>query len=406
MAVTIDEAMEIIYSSKFNRVRQTIPIELAISRVISSDIVAKLSLPLFNNSAMDGYAIIENHNNYEQIDTIFAGDNRDLSIENNQTMKIMTGAKVPANATAILPIEDVSIDDKTITPTKAIKPQQHIRFMGEDIAKNSTIIELGTLLNAHHIALLASQGITHIEVFQKPRIAIFASGDELKMHYEDLESAQLYNTNAPTLYARALELGCDVVITKSPHDSKESIKNSIKDSLGADIIITTGGVSIGDADFTKAAFSELGFNALFEGVDIKPGKPTSMARLDDTIVLNLPGNPLAMALCFELFGVSLIMMQSGRADRYINPVKTTMASESRFKKGKYSMILGHFDGESFSANTTASPGMVLPQSIANSFIIIDKDVDVLCGGDSVNIISLRYNFGSKIEKNLITKGNK
>lgn len=406
MAVSIKEALELIYSIKRSSKSEIIPIELALDRVITHDIVALHPLPIFNNSAMDGYAVATINNSYNIIDTILAGDNRELTITDNNAMKIMTGAKVPKNTIAIIPIEDVEAGEKSIKVLKDVRENQHIRFSGEDIKKDSIIINASTQLHAHHIALLASQGISYIEVYQKLHIAIFASGDELKMHYEALGSGELYNTNAPTLQARAKELGCEVVLIKSPNDSIESIKSSISKARNADLIITTGGVSVGDADFTKSAFNELGIKTLFEGIDIKPGKPTTMGLLNDTVVLNLPGNPLAMALIFEIFGVSTIMHLQNRADKYLNTIKTNIDKETKFKRGKYSVVLGYFDGESFTPDTKASPGMVLPQSNANSFMIIDKDIDILTPHDDIHIIAFRYNFGSQKQKNLITKVKK
>jgi len=198
---------------------------------------------------------------------------------------------------------------------------RHIRFAGEDILQDDKLLSSGERLHAHNITLLASQGISHIKVYKKPKIALFASGSELKMHFESVTSYQLYNTNTPTFYSRALELGCEVDFIGTAVDTMDDIKEHIQSALDSDLIITSGGVSVGDADFTKEAFAAFDCDIFFDKIAIKPGKPTTVGKIGNTMVLNLPGNPLAAALNFELFAQSIILCLSGAEDKYIRPIK-------------------------------------------------------------------------------------
>ena len=156
------------------------------------------------------------------------------------------------------------------------------------------------------------------------------------------------------------------------------------------------------ADFTKEAFSSLGFEAAFESVDIKPGKPTTFGRIKDTLILNLPGNPLAAALCFEMFGQSAILSLSGRSDKYIAPITTTMGEPFKMKKGRRSLIPGWVNGASFTPSEKFGPGMVLPLSRANAFMMVDASVEGFEKGSSVKIIPTRWCMSSVDQNSLIT----
>lgn len=404
MAISIEEALEHIYRLSLALGSEIAPIEDAIGRVIAHDIIATHSLPSFDNSAMDGYAVLveDGGKTLTQSSVVFAGDKEETRMVEGQCIRIMTGARIPQGCEAIVPIEEVCVKEDQVTLPAAIRAAQHIRLKGEDIQSDTTLIESGTHLYAHHISLLASQGITHVKLYRRPRVALFSSGNELKMHYETLENNQLYNTNTPTFAARARELGCDVISTATADDTLQSIQEHIRSALNADLIITSGGVSVGDADFTKEAFQSLGFESAFESVDIKPGKPTTFGRIGTAIVLNLPGNPLAAALCFELFGQSAILSLSGRADKFLSTITTHIGEPFKMKKGRRSLIPGWFDGASFIPSPKFGPGMVLPLSRANAFMMVDASVEGFEQNDVVKIIPTRWCMSSEKQTSLIT----
>jgi len=404
MAITVEEALNLVYTLTLPTQSEIVPIENGIHRLLCENIIASHSLPSFDNSAMDGYAVrVEDAGKtLQQVCVIFAGNPDDVRMVEDQCIRIMTGAKIPQGCEAIVPIEEVIVNGDQITFPSTIKPSQHIRLKGEDIQAGMGLLSEGTMLYAHHISLLASQGITHVRVYRRPRVALFSSGNELKMHYEALGANQLYNTNTPTFAARAQELGCEVIFTGTASDSLESIREHIERSLNADLIITSGGVSVGDADFTKEAFQTLGFESGFESVDIKPGKPTTFGRIGNTVILNLPGNPLAAALCFELFGQSAILALSGRADKYLSTLTTKISEPFTMKKGRRSLIPGWFDGTSFTPSEKFGPGMVLPLSRANAFMMVDASVEGFEKDAVVKIIPTRWCMSSEKQTSLIT----
>ena len=404
MAITVEEALAIIYEAVTPLGSEIIPLENALGRVLAQSLVASHPLPPYDNSAMDGYAVRlgDAGATLRQRSIIFAGDKGENALELGETIRIMTGAKIPTGCEAIVPIEEVSIRDDHVTFPSTIRSTQHIRRQGEDIAIGTVLLSRGTMMHAHHLTLFASQGVTHIRVFRSPRVALFASGNELKMHFEPLQSHQLYNTNTPTFASRAEELGCEVIFTGTAEDTMESIQDHITNGLNADFIITSGGVSVGDADYTKEAFTQLGMETLFSSVAIKPGKPTTFGKIGNTLILNLPGNPLAAALCFELFGQSAILGLSGRKDKYLQTITTQIATPFKMKKGRRSLIPGWFDGESFTPSEKFSPGMVLPLSRANAFIMVDESVEGFTQGDKVKIIPTRWCMSAAVQSSLIT----
>ena len=404
MAIPVEEALRLIYENITPKRSKILPLEEAIGHIIATDIVATHALPPYDNSAMDGYAIKcdGTSNGLTILKTILAGDKEEYMLQDGCAYKIMTGAKIPFGTEAIVPIEESQIDGTSLMFTREVKHGMHIRLAGEDIQEGELIIHKNSSLCSHHITLLASQGLSHVRVYEKPRIALFASGSELKMHWEKLGIHQLYNTNTPTFIARSRELGCEADFLGTADDSVEALCEMIQTALDYDLIITSGGVSVGDADFTKEAFSHFDFEPIFEMVDIKPGKPTTFGRIGNSYVLNLPGNPLAATLNFELFAKAAILALGANEEKYINFIETKMKNDFHTKAGKRSLIPGYFDGESFCAMEKFAPGMIMPMAVSNGFIMIDKEVSSLKQGDKVKFISSRFSFTCKQEKDLVT----
>jgi len=409
MAININEALNLIQKQNVNIGYEIIPIENSINRILACNIKAKFSMPRFNNSAMDGYGVKlkDNNNQVKVIDTILAGSYKETNIQDKEVIKIMTGARVPNSIEAIVPKELVEIiDENIIQLPQDIKQNQHIRFVGEDITKNDTLITTGEQINFAKITLLASQGITHIKVFRKLKVTVFASGEELKLHYDkEIKDYQLYNSNTPTLIARIQELGCEVLFVGMAKDNVESLKELINNSLDSNLIITSGGVSVGDADFTKEAFDSLNMDTIFNGITIKPGKPTILGKIKDTTILNLPGNPLASSLIFELFGKIIIQKLSGSKNIYHNTIKTQISQNLTNKKGRPTIISGFFDGEYFTPHSKQSPGMVSVLSHCNSIIVLDESVEELKQNQSVNILPINWSFFTSNKKDFLTKAN-
>jgi len=405
MEVTTQEALNLIYKYTPKKSTKILPIEQALGSILAEDIKASHNLPPYDNSAMDGYAvkIADSSTCVKVSDKIFAGDNSDAVLKEGCAIKIMTGAKIPKGAQAVVPLEDTHECQKGVTLPDNLTLGKHIRLCGEDIKKGDLLLQSGESLKAHQITLLASQGISHIKVYKKPRVAIFASGSELKMHFETVVDAyQLYNTNAPALKARCEELGCEVDFIGTAKDSVEDLKEHLKSALDSDLIITSGGVSVGDADYTKEVFESFDMQTYFDKIQIKPGKPTTYGHINNTMVLNLPGNPLAASLNFELFGQSILLALSGAKEKYIGTIDAKMAEEFKLRAGRRTLLPGYFDGSIFTPAKNVSPGMVRPLSDANSYIIISEKCSKIDKYESVKVIPIRFAFNSNEKKDLVS----
>jgi molybdopterin molybdotransferase len=402
--VTIEEALKRIHDNVKAVKTEILPIEEAVGRIGAEHVFATFDLPRFDNSAMDGYAVTmaDAGGIISSQPTIFAGDRSDVKVTKGHGVRIMTGAVMPEGAEAVIPVENTEETPEGIRLPDTIKRGANIRKRGEDVAKGDRIVEMGDTITAYTVSLLASQGITHLRLFQKPRVTVFATGHELRMHYETIEPHQIYNSNAPMFIARAAELGCETTFTGATADTMASIEAQITAALDADLIVTSGGVSVGDADFTLDAFEKLGMERLFHKVEIKPGKPTTVGRIGKTWIVNLPGNPTAAAVNFELFARSIIYRLQGANAPSLSTVAAANATEYRLKPGRATVLLGKYDGETFEILERQGPGMVRPLKEADGMIVTMPGTSRLAKDRPVKMIPLKWDQRAKEAPDIFT----
>ncbi|MCW8820613.1 MAG: molybdopterin molybdotransferase MoeA [Sulfurovum sp.] len=405
MPVSITQALDIIYKNASVVSSEILPIEMALGRIMSEDSIAAFALPRFDNSAMDGYAVkcADANSTVTCTDVIYAGDDPKMTLHATQAIKIMTGAPVPNGCEAVIPVENVTVDDTQVTLPEEIKKDGHIRHAGEDIASGEVYLHKGEKVTAYSIALLASQGVTHLRVARKIKVAVFGTGDELRPHFEKIEPHQLYNSNTPMFLARAKALGCEVQYIGSSGDTIESLESAVKSALNADLIITSGGISMGDKDFTKEAFTNLGMELHFDKVDIKPGKPTAFGTIGKTVVINLPGNPLASMVNYEIFVRAVIRKMSGMNAYHHATISTQMKEDFTLREGKHTVRLGIFDGGTFMPFIKQLPGMISPLEQANAMLITTPEVNMLEKGKMVKIIPINWEFTSEAKEDFFTR---
>ena len=405
MPVSITQALDIIYKNSSVVSSEILPIEMALGRVMREDSIATFDLPRFDNSAMDGYAVKCSDANsiVECTDVIYAGDDPKMTLQATKAIKIMTGAPIPKGCEAVIPIENVTVDDTQVTLPEEIKKDGHIRHAGEDIKSGAVYLHKGEKVTAYSIALLASQGVTHLRVTRKIKVAVFGTGDELRPHFEKIAPHQLYNSNTPMFLARAKELGCEVQYIGSSGDTMESLTSAIKSALNADIIITSGGISMGDKDFTKEAFTNLGMTLHFDKVDIKPGKPTAFGTIGETVVINLPGNPLASMVNYEMFVRAAIRKMSGMNAYCHHTISTQMKEDFTLRAGKHTVRLGTFDGNTFMPFTKQLPGMISPLEQANAMLITTPDIAMLEKGKTVKILPINWELTASEKEDFFTR---
>jgi len=296
---------------------ETISIEQADGRVLADDIESPINVPAHNNSAMDGYAFCFEHSvankqtSFECVGKAMAGSPYSGMLEAGQCIRIMTGAVVPDSATTVEMQENVDVKGTIVTLRQQLKQGNHIRNAGEDIAAKECVFNKGHTLNAVDIGLLASLGIADISVIRKVRVAIFSTGDELKAAGQQLSHGDIFESNSKVIKAMLSRMHIEVLDLGIIPDSLDAIENAFSEANQfADAVISSGGVSVGEADFTKDVLERLG-NIEFWKVAIKPGKPFAFGSLTNSIFFGLPGNPVSATVTFHQLTVPAIKKLSG-----------------------------------------------------------------------------------------------
>ncbi|NOX15606.1 MAG: molybdopterin molybdotransferase MoeA [Epsilonproteobacteria bacterium] len=374
-----------------------IPVYNSLERVIAKGVTCKKDLPSFNNSALDGYAI-----NYKDIgkklkikETIFAGDSFSGILEENECYKIMTGAKIPSDADTIVAFENAEIlEDNFVQIPQNIKKGNAFRVKGEEISYGDTLFSDGTIINSSCVALLASQGISQVEVYKKLSIAIFSTGNELREPWESANEDEIYNVNSSSLIALFEEYGFKADYCGVIPDNLEQSKAYFQKMKSYDFLVTTGGISMGEADFVEDALLYNGLKSLFHGINIKPGRPTMIGKMDNTIVASMPGNPLAAYVNAFLFLIPLLKKLQGNNDFEHKKIKAKIAKELKLKAKRTNLVLGNFKDGLFNVtmNNKYGSGMITPIFKSNAILITSNEQSLICKNEEIEIILFKGSF--------------
>jgi molybdopterin molybdotransferase len=295
---------------------ELVPLERAVGRVLAAPLVAARSVPSADNSAMDGFALrvadLEAAGGALPIAGRAAAGERPTVLAPGTAMSIFTGAVVPAGADAVVPIEDVAVEGGAIRPTKVVALGANVRRAGEDLAVGDEVLPAGRRLRPQDLAAAASVGVARLEVRRALRVAVVATGDELVAPGEALEPGQLHDGNGPMLAAVFASLGAEVTGVARVRDDLDATVAALRAAAdGADLIVTSGGVSVGEEDHVKAAVRALGRIEVWK-VAVQPGKPIGFGRVGGVPWLGLPGNPVSSLVTLLVFGVPLLRRLQGR----------------------------------------------------------------------------------------------
>jgi molybdopterin molybdotransferase len=368
-----------------------------LERVIAKDVTCKKNLPSFDNSALDGYAIKHTDvgKKLKIRDTIFAGDSKQIKLEVNECYKIMTGAKIPSDVDTIVAFEDAQVVDECFVQIpNDVKKGNAFRKKGEEVAVGEVLIQAGTLLNSSHVAYLASQGICEIEVYKNISIAIFSTGNELKEPWESANEDEIYNVNSSALIALFAQFGFKADYCGVIPDNLEQSKEYFKKMKKYDVLVTTGGISMGEADFVEDALMANGLKSLFHGVNIKPGRPTMIGKMNKTIVASMPGNPLAAYVNAFLFLIPLLKKLQGDMSYEHKIIKAKISEDLKIKPNRANLVLGHFKNGIFETtlNNKYGSGMITPIVLSNSLFVSKDEQDFICKDEEIGIILLKGSF--------------
>jgi molybdenum cofactor synthesis domain-containing protein len=314
--IPISEALKIIRNRVGKLSTEKVGIAQCCGRVLTEEIRADMDLPPFNRSQMDGFAVKANDTKNAPVKLKIVGESSagkgfDGKIKTGEAVRIMTGARVPDGANAVQKVEFTTESDGFITILETTKPKQSMVNRAEEIKKGAKIFDKGEIITEQKIAVLASFGYAEVKVAKKPKAAILATGSEIVEITEKPKQDQIRNSNSIMLKVLA-EKYADVEVLPIVKDELQNLKSKIQNALEiCDVLIISGGVSVGDYDFTKPALWSLGAEIFFEKISLKPGKPTVFAKLDDKLIFGLPGNPVSVAVSFYLFvRTALLKMQN------------------------------------------------------------------------------------------------
>ncbi len=374
---------------------EIVNIKNALHRTISSSVRASINVPSFRNSAMDGYALNlsdlkTNKFKLSEAGVSFAGKPFKSSLGKGEAVRVMTGALIPKNADAVIMKEMVAKNGVYINFPKNIKKNQNIRFIGEDIKKGERVFKKGDELDFSGLSILSSLGIEHVEVFCRPKISYFSSGDELVTTGKKLQQGQIYDSNRYLLHGLLEDLPVvfsDLGIVK---DKKLHLVRKLqRASEKSDIIITTGGVSVGDADYIKDALSEVG-SVGFWKIAIKPGRPLAFGKINDSYFFGLPGNPVSAAVTFQLFVIPAINSLLSQKRKKVILMKAVSKNKLKKKLGRTEYkraILSIINNKTY-VETTGLQGSNIMMSMlkANCYIRLSADVSEVKEGDTVEVM--------------------
>ncbi len=353
---------------------------LSLKRVLAEDIICRKNLPSFNNAALDGFAIrhVDAGKSLVIQDTIYAGMSiEDNKLAQNACYKIMTGAQAPCEIDTIVPFENaLSYDENSVQLPENIKKGDALRLKGEEQEVGSILLKKGELITSQTIAMLASQGITNICVYKKISIAIFSTGDELKEPWENASQEEIYNINSSAIISLLQEYGFEASYCGVVPDNLEESISYFSGMKKFDVVVTSGGISMGEADFVEQALKTNGFISSFHGINIKPGKPTMMGKMGETIVCSMPGNPLAAYVNAFLFLVPVLKKLQGMTNFEHQKVLAHNEKSFKVKAGRVNIVLGKLENQKFFVHrdNKYGSGMITPLIQSNALIVTDESI--------------------------------
>jgi molybdopterin molybdotransferase len=395
-ALRVDKARQAILSCLSPlQEAQTVKVREALGRVLAQEIVPQINVPAHDNTAMDGYAVRfsdlgTSETRLEELGTALAGRPFKGAVGPGQCVRVMTGAVMPEGTDTVVIQEIVKTDGKTVVIPPGQKAKQNVRYAGEDLKVGVPVLGIGKALRPAELGLIASLGIGEVKVKRKLRVAFFATGDELASIGEKLKEGEVYDSNRYTLHGMLSRLGVELNDMGVVRDDPARLKAAFQEAAAsADAVITTGGVSVGEADFVKQLMAELG-EVLFWKIAMRPGRPMAFGRIGNAFLFGLPGNPVAVMVTFYQFVRDALLHLSGRRDDYAIPLLNAVSAEkirkvpgrTEFQRG----ILYH-EADEWRVRLTGQQGSGVLRSMAeaNCFIVLEHERGAVAAGEQVRV---------------------
>lgn len=392
--ISYEDALQCVLANVRPLGTEEVGVEDACGRTPAEDVVSPEDIPCYDNSAMDGYAVIaadlaaasqEKPVALQLCEDVPAGKVPQKTVTPGFTARIMTGAPIPKGADAVVMVETTEADGNTIRFSQPVAPGDHIRLAGEDMKKGSVALRAGHKIRAQEMGLLVSIGRARLKVFRRPQVGILSTGDEIIECNEPLSVGKVRNSNAYTLSGLVLKYGGTPVRLGIARDTREALREKLVEGLKYDMILTTGGVSVGDYDYVKDALADLRWELKFWQVATKPGKPVTFGLLSGKPVFGLPGNPSGAMVTFELFARPALLRMQGQERLAKVTVKARLGSDLRRKPGRMEFIpalVTQRNGQFCAVRCGGrGSGVLSPLCEANALIVVPREAGPLKKGD-------------------------
>ncbi len=397
--IKVDEAREIILSRIQYMGAEKIPLTETLGRVLCEDIIARRNNPPMDNSAMDGYALIaedvktaspENPVPLQVVGEVAAGYTaQGESLKSGQALRIMTGAPIPPGANAVIMQEDTERDGDRLLVKDMAEVDENIREAGEDVKVGEVVVPKGTLIRPAHIGMMATVGRSQIFVGRRPTVAVLSTGDEILDLDDQPEGPCIYNSNGYMLSAQIRSAGGVPHYLGIARDTEEDLMEKFQWALQCDLIVSSGGVSVGDYDLVKSSLKKIGQEMLFWKVAMKPGKPLAFGQIGDTPIFGLPGNPVSSFVSFEQFARPAIRKMTGRADLLNASVQAKLTHSVTKKAGRQHFLSARTvwenDGYIVTPEGAQGSGILKSAAHANSLMVFPLEATELAVGAQVTV---------------------
>ncbi|MFQ5656243.1 MAG: gephyrin-like molybdotransferase Glp [Candidatus Methylomirabilales bacterium] len=392
--VPVEEVREIILASVEKLGWEYAELLDALGRVLAEEIIAPEPIPPWDNAAMDGYALrsedsrgasTEQPVELRMIGTVGAGQIYDGLVEKGQAVRIMTGAPMPRGADTVIRQEDTQATDQGVFLLRQVRSGQNVRYKGEDVKAGEQVLVSGTLCRPGVVGLLAALGRKRVAVHQRPRVGILATGDELLRWDEAPTPGKIHNSNSHALAAQVLQAGAVPVLVGPVADTPDLIAERIREGLRGDLLLTSGGVSVGDFDLMGETLEQLGADVRVRKVNMRPGKPFTFALLKGKAIFALPGNPISCMVTFELFVRPALRKMQGRRRLFHSEVTATAGQSisNRDRRPAYLRVILTQTDAGYTARLTGDQGSAMLHSMAHAdgLAVVPGETEIPAGSE-------------------------
>ncbi|QDW22673.1 gephyrin-like molybdotransferase Glp [Flavobacterium sp. KBS0721] len=388
--IQVEEALSIIAENSTTMPVQKIQVSKSLGYILAETVYSPIAMPPFRQSAMDGYAFIHSEKHqYDIVGIVQAGDHSKIKLKENEAVRIFTGAHVPDNADTVIMQEHVMATENSILITRMPEQYANVRHKGEQIGEEEVVFKANTLITPAAIGFLACLGITEVEVYKKPKVAILVTGNELVKPGKKLSKGKIYESNSVMLQAALQTIGVKKTKIYKVKDNLKATKKALKEILKKhDIVLISGGISVGDYDFVKEALLENGVKELFYKINQKPGKPMFFGSKNDTLVFALPGNPASSLTNFYIYVYPAIKNRMGFKDIHLKKMLRKLNDNITNTTGKTLFLKALYDETHVTVLDGQSSAMLNTFAIANSLLVVPNEVESLEKGQLVTLLPI------------------